>query len=373
MRRTTTARAAVVTAGAALALGLLPAAGPAHAASPTRSGAAAPGVVLGSPGVLVRAAGVRTYTVDLILVRSTSGKRNRATLASLKAGVRATDAYYSRATGGLVRFAVGRTKSWSRSSIACSPTVTSRIARKLGWKGSSRRLVLGYQAQTCGFAGVAQVGGRYSLLVKGAGTVAMAHELGHNLGLWHSSLSRCSLAFTKLCSATTDARRAVEYGDATDLMGGAETQGSSRRFVVRTVSGTLNPRHMARLGIPVPTTRVDLAGLTDPVTVTLRARVDRAGWNAASFVWGGRTFWLSYLKGTGRTDPLQGQVPWAFPPAKGQVVVHGSLGGRSVLVPPTRSTTAGPGFGDGAVRRVAGRVMRVAVLGDTATVTFSRT
>lgn len=373
MRRTTAARLAVLTATGALALGLLPAAGPAQAASPTRAGAASAGVALGTTSTLVRAAAVRTYTVDLILVRSTSGKRNRATLAQLKAGVRATDAYYSRATGGLIRFSVGRTKSWSRSSIACSPTVTSRIARKLKWSGSSRRLVLGYQAQTCGFAGVAQVGGRYSLLVKGAGTMAMAHELGHNLGLWHSSLSRCSLAFTKLCSATTDSRRAVEYGDATDLMGGAETQGSSRRFVLRPVSGTLNPRHMVKLGIPMPTTRVDLAGLTDPVTVTLKARVDRAGWNAASFVWGGRTFWLSYLKGTGTTSPFQGQLPWVFPPAKGQVVVHGSLGGRSLLVPPTRSTTAGPGFGDGAVRAIAGRVMRVKILGDTATVTFSRT
>ena len=371
MRRRTTVRSVVAVSGATLALTLLPATSPALAATTAVSGRTTAGVVASSSATLVRAAAVRTYTVDLVLVRARNGSRNGATLKQLKAGVRATDDFYRRATGGAIRFTVGRTKGWTRSSIACSPGVTARLARKFGWRAGSRHLVLGYQSQGCGFAGVAEVGGRFSLLVKGAGSMAMAHEIGHNLGLLHSSLSRCSLAFTTECSARKDARKAVEYGDGTDLMGGAEINGSSRRFVVRRVAGTLNPRQMDLLGIPVPTTRIDLASIDAPVSVTLDARVDRSGWNAVSLVWGGRTFWLTYLRGTGTTSPYAGRAPWVFPPAKGQVVVQGSLGARSLLVPPTRSLTAGPGFGDGSVRSIGGRTMRVTVDGATATVTFS--
>ncbi len=371
MRRTTTTRVLLPAVGAMLALTLLPAS-PVSASAPRTSGAVAAGASanVGTAVAAPRAA-TRTYTVDLVLLRSTSGARNRATLAELSAGIRATDAYFARATGGLVRFKVGRTKGWTRTTIACSPTATARAARKLGWGGSSRRLVLGYQAQRCGFAGVAQLPGRFSLLARGAGTIAMAHELGHNLGLWHSSLSRCSLAFTKRCTAAVDARRAVEYGDATDLMGGGETQGSARRFAVRAISGTLNPWHMRRLGAAMPVTRVDLASVTAPVSITLRPRVDRSGWNALSLVWGTRTFWLSYLAGTGAASPFEGQVGWVFPPAKGQVVVHGSVGGRSLLVPPTRSFTAGPGLADGAVRTIGSRVLKVRLVGSNAVVTIS--
>lgn len=371
MRRTTTARLLLPALGGLLAATLLPAA-PSAAATASAVGTVAAGARSASTATaLVPAARTRTYTVDLVLLRSRKGARNAATLAELRAGIRATDAYYSRATGGLVRVAVGRTKGWTRSSLACTPTATARAARKLGWGGGARRLVLGYQAQRCGFAGVAQLPGRFSLLAKGAGTIAMAHELGHNMGLWHSSLSRCSLAFTKRCTVAADARRAIEYGDATDLMGGGETAGSARRFVVREISGTLNPWHMRRLGAPMPVTRVDLASVTAPVSVTLRPRVDRAGWNALSLVWGSRTFFLSYLAGTGSTSPFQGQVGWVFPPAKGQVVVHGSLGGRSLLVPPTRSFTAGPGLADGAVRSIGSRVLRVRLVGADAVVTIS--
>jgi hypothetical protein len=358
--------------GGVLALTLLPA-GPSAASTPTAAGSLRAGAVATQAAVaaVVPAARVRIYTVDLILLRSRTGARNAATLAELKGGIRATDAYYNRATGGLVRVVVGRTKGWTRTSLACTPAATARAARKLGWGGGSQRLVLGYQAQRCGFAGVAQLPGRFSLLAKGAGTIAMAHELGHNLGLWHSSLSRCSLAFAKRCTTAVDARRSIEYGDATDLMGGGETGGSPRRLVVRELSGTLNPWHMRRLGATMPVTRVDLARVSAPVSVTLRPRVDRAGWNAISLVWGSRTFWLSYLAGTGSTSPFQGQVGWVFPPAKGQVVVHGSVGGRSLLVPPTRSFTAGPGLGDGAVRSIGSRVLRVQLVGPNAVVTIS--
>ena len=169
---------------------------------------------------------VRRIKVDLVLVTGPGGHRDATRLADLVAGVRKVDAFYDRNTGGRIRFTVGRTRSWVRSSTACSIAVPRAMSRRLHWSEGGDRVLLAYQPSSCYFAGVAEMPGHFVLLARYAATSAMAHELGHTLGLSHSNLSRCSLAFATTCSAATDARRSVEYGDATDLMGGGESQGA---------------------------------------------------------------------------------------------------------------------------------------------------
>ena len=84
----------------------------------------------------------------------------------------------------------------------------------------------------------------------------------------------------------------MEYGDATDLMGGGESQGLARRFAVRNVAGTLNPHQLTLLGVPFPSSRIDLTR-PRPFSLQLSGRVDRLGYSTATLRWGGRTFWLS--------------------------------------------------------------------------------
>ncbi len=290
-------------------------------------------------------------------------------MADLRAAVRNVDAFYNRNTGGLIRFSVGRTHGWARPSTSCAIDVPRQLARRFGWGAVPRSIVVAYQPTWCSFVGEAELSGRHVLLTRSSATTAMAHEIGHILGLGHSNLSRCTFAFSARCPRKVDSRRSLEYGDATDVMGGAETGGRINRFDVTTVAGTLNPRHLRALGVGLSSTHLSLTSST-PVTVTLRARVDRIGWTAASMTWGGRTFWLTYLAGTGVDDPLAGTV-YATRPFRGEVVVQTRRGKGSLLVPVSR-TTSSAGMPDWTLAALPnGRTLEVRVLGPRAVLTVT--
>ncbi|TCK08772.1 Ig-like domain-containing protein [Marinobacterium mangrovicola] len=70
-------------------------------------------------------------------------------------------------------------------------------------------------SSNCGFSGVGSVGGWPSTtVINGSMSLyTVAHELGHNLGLYHSHALECGSAVTG-SSCSTD-----EYGDSTDIMG----------------------------------------------------------------------------------------------------------------------------------------------------------
>ncbi|SEG04631.1 Ig-like domain-containing protein [Marinobacterium lutimaris] len=70
-------------------------------------------------------------------------------------------------------------------------------------------------SSSCGFSGVGSVGGWPSTtVINGSMSLyTVAHELGHNLGLYHSHALECGSAVTG-SGCSTD-----EYGDSTDIMG----------------------------------------------------------------------------------------------------------------------------------------------------------
>ncbi len=85
------------------------------------------------------------------------------------------------------------------------------------------------RVESCGFSGLAELGGRYVWLNNTIAYGVATHELGHNLGLLHSHSTRCSDG--PLDGTCTTA----EYGDRFDTMGnaggGAHYHGSYRAFV----------------------------------------------------------------------------------------------------------------------------------------------
>jgi len=85
------------------------------------------------------------------------------------------------------------------------------------------------RVESCGFSGLAELGGRYVWLNNTIGYGVATHELGHNLGLLHSHSTNCSDG--PLDGTCTTA----EYGDRFDTMGnaagGAHYHGSYRAFV----------------------------------------------------------------------------------------------------------------------------------------------
>jgi len=79
----------------------------------------------------------------------------------------------------------------------------------------NRRIYI-FPKNACGFSGAAYIGGSPShAWINGSLKVrTLAHELGHNLGLWHSHAFDCG---TEILASTCSS---LEYGDVMDTMGG---------------------------------------------------------------------------------------------------------------------------------------------------------
>jgi hypothetical protein len=119
------------------------------------------------------------------------------------------------------------------SSTSCATTTfraqAEAAARAVGYEPNDYNhvVVVFPRVASCGFAGLAQVPGRYVWLNNTISRSAATHELGHNLGLLHSHSQRCSVdPLRGTCSG-------MEYGDIFDAMGSgaAEYHASFRTYL----------------------------------------------------------------------------------------------------------------------------------------------
>ena len=154
----------------------------------------------------------------------------------------------------------------------------------------------------CDFGGLGTTGDRYTWVNGEMTTRVTAHELGHNLGLHHSSSATCyngtgaQVVLSGFCSHD-------EYGDLFDAMG-AVYSGTPRSF---------NAAQKARLGW--------LDGHATTVTtsrsVILSPLENSAGTVAARIVAGGREYWVEYRRAIG----VDGSLGF-YPGATDGVLVH---------------------------------------------------
>lgn len=365
--------AAVVGAlGAALVLEVLPG-GAAAAVRPSgdapayRVQAAADSA---AAGVTTTKRKVQRHKVHLVLAKGPRGK-DGTTLADLKRAVRQVDAFYSRSTGGRIRFKVGQVHGWARARGYCDNHIAGQLADRFGWQPRKYVHVVAYQPVGCAFAGQGSWPGKLVLLVDGSSSNALAHELGHNLGLGHANASTCSKAFARACTVKRDARRATEYADLTDVMG-AELGTPAHGFDAAPIPGTFNPAVLRTLRVPVHATTIDPARLTSARSVVLTSRAE-GGYSTVALPWAGRTVWLSYQPPRADDGMTMGADGWYRPALTPQVVMHArGPQASSLLIPRTGSSADGAGLPVGATYSLPGGVqMSTALQGDAVRLTFT--
>jgi hypothetical protein len=210
-----------------------------------RTRVAAPGtatLTAGATAPLTLAAGATISSAHQLYVALVVPKDLKADPKMTEVAVRAmvvkASAYWSSQTGGQVTFDTVKVLPVYVSAFACGTTNETRTSQTVSmWNeaqakmpeayGVDKHLVLvaptGADSAGCSF-GLGSIGGPQAVgnvvFVAGLDQSQLAHELGHNLGLYHSNSLRCGTADDKPVVGTTFPGCTTNpYDDLFDVMG----------------------------------------------------------------------------------------------------------------------------------------------------------